>query len=107
LDQQHPSSPHSLGGCLVRVLWMAVGNLVLVLAALGIVQNRAGFSLGVMDVVFVVAALALPALRYVDIRFFEGKTSDNRPATMTDWYRYAAIVLGAALLVWIGAHWLS
>jgi hypothetical protein len=100
-------TPHQLGSCLVRLLWMAVGNLVLILAAIAIVQNHEGFALTAADGVLIVTALCLPAVRYVDIRFLCGKTSDSRPATMTDWSRYSAAVLGASLVLWLGAHLIS
>ncbi len=109
LDTQNPqnTNPQQLGGCFVRLLWLAVGNLVLVLSAVGIVQNRAGFQLGAMDVVLAVTAIFLPAMRYVDIRFLNGKTSDNRQATMADWLRYSVTVLGVSLALWVGAHLIS
>lgn len=86
---------------------MAVGNLILVLAAIGIVQNRAGFNLTILDAVFGLTALGLPIVRYVDIRYLNGKTSDSQPATMTDWLRYTITILGVSLALWLGAHAVS
>ena len=60
-----------------------------------------------MDAILAVTALALPIVRYVDIRFLSGKTADSQPATMAHWLRYTATVLGAALVLWLGAHWMS
>jgi hypothetical protein len=93
-----------LGGCLVRVLWMAVGNLILVLAAINIAQSHAGFTLTATDAVFVVTALCMPLVRLVDIRHFHGKTADSQPATMAHWSRYTATVLGASVVLWLIAH---
>ena len=104
---QLDKNPAQLTGCFVRLLWMAVGNLILVLAAIGIVQSRTGFKLTMLDAVFGLTALGLPAVRYVDIRFLNGKTSDSQPATMADWSRYTATILGASLVLWLGAHWIS
>ena len=42
---QSTQNPGQLSGCFLRLLWMAVGNLILVLSAIGIAQNGAGFSL--------------------------------------------------------------
>jgi len=92
------------GGCLVRLFWMAVGNLILVFSAIGIGQRSGGFALAPLDAVFWAAAFSMPALRYVDIRYWEGETADNRPATMADWRRYSALVLAVSLLLWLGAH---
>jgi hypothetical protein len=101
------SNPSQLGGCLIRLLWLGIGNLVLVLAAIGIVQNKSGFTLTSVDLVYWFTALGLPILRYVDIRHFNGKTSDNQPATMSHWARYAAEVLGISLVLWLVVHAVS
>ena len=106
MDQSTQNSSE-LGGCLARLLWMAVGNLILVLAAVGIAQNKAGFSLTMTDAVFGVTALCLPVVRYVDIRYFNGKTSDSQPATMAHWLRYTAAIFGASSVLWLAAHWIS
>lgn len=94
-------------GCLVRLFWMGVGNLILVLAAVGISQHHAGFTLTEMDLLLWSTALGLLVVRYVDIRYLAGETADNRPATMADWRRYAAALLGVSLALWVGAHLVS
>jgi hypothetical protein len=104
---QPTQNPSQLGGCLVRVLWMAVGNLVLILAAVNIVQNGTGFTLTLSDAVFAVTALCLPVVRYVDIRCFQGRTADSQPATMAHWFRYTATILGSSLVLWLIAHSIS
>ena len=93
-----------VSGCLVRLFWMGAGNLILVLAAIGIGQQHAGFTLTAMDAVFWATALCLLAVRYVDIRYLGGETADSQPATVADWRRYAAMVLGISLALWLGAH---
>ena len=94
-------------GCLVRLFWMGVGNLILVLATIGIGQNRGGFTLTARDVLFWMTALCLLAVRYIDIRYLGGETADGRPASISDWRRYSAIVLGVSLVLWLGAHLFS
>ena len=106
VDQPNRNSAQ-VTGCLVRLFWMALGNLILVLAAIVIIQNRAGFALTLTDAVFGATVLCLPAVRYVDICFLHGKTSDDQPATMADWGRYTATVLGASLALWLLAHAIS
>jgi hypothetical protein len=100
-------NPSQFGGCLARLFWLMVGNLILVLAAIGIAQNPSGFAPTGRDAIFWAAALALVAVRYVDIRYLYGKTADNRPASLSDWRRYAAAVLGISLAMWIAAHAIS
>ena len=52
-------------------------------------------------------AAALPIVRYMDIRLFDGATADNQPATMSHWRRYTVTVLAVSLVLWVGAHLLS
>jgi hypothetical protein len=86
---------------------MGVGNLILVLAAIGIGQNHAGFTLTGRDLFFWATALSLLVARYVDIRYLGGQTGDGHPASMTHWTRYAATVLSVSLMFWLVAHAIS
>jgi hypothetical protein len=106
MPSENPKSGR-LSGCLVRLFWMGVGNLVLVLTAIGIGQKHAGFALGGLDVLLWATAGCLLAVRYFDIRYLAGETADNRPASMSDWRRYAATLLGVSLALWLAAHLLS
>ncbi len=105
--QGESSSSGRASGCLVRLFWMGIGNFVLAMSAIGIGQSQAGWGLTYMDALFWGTALCLLAVRYADIRYLAGETSDSRPATMSDWRRYAATVLGVSLVLWIGAHLLA
>jgi len=96
-----------LAGCLVRLLWLIIGNLVLLLNAAAIYYHQAGFSLTVRDLVFWLLVLALLVLRVFDICCLGGKTGDNRPATLADWRRYAMGLLLVSFGLWLAAHWLS
>ena len=103
MPSENPNSAE-LGGCLVRLFWLMVGNVILVLAAIGIGQNHAGFTLTGRDIFFWAAALSLLVVRYVDIRYLGGQTGDGHPASMTHWARYAATILGISLVLWLVAH---
>jgi len=102
MDSENPTAGGP--GCLVRMFWMVIGNFALVLTAVRIGQDHPGFSLSGFDALFWAIAVTLPVTRYVDIRFLHGQTADSRPATMEDWRRYAAVVIGASLLLWLGVH---
>lgn len=105
---QKETSESSRGsGCLIRTFWMAIGNLVLILSSIGILQSHSGWSLTTLDVVFWLTVLSLPVARLIDIRYFHGQTADSRPATMADWQRYSASVVGIGFALWLGVHWLS
>jgi hypothetical protein len=101
------NNPTQLGGCFIRMLWMGIGNLVVVLVAIGIFQNHAGFGFTSRDVIYWIVVFGLLAIRYVDIRFFNGKTSDNQPATLAHWVRYTAEVLAISLVLWLVMHLIS
>lgn len=94
-------------GCLVRLLWLIVGNVALALIAFAIFHHQGGFALSFRDLIFWLLVPTLLMLRYLDIRYLEGKTADNRPATIADWRRYAVGLLAASLVLWLAVHWLS
>jgi hypothetical protein len=104
LQEGGQTQSKQLSGCLMRILWMVAGNLALVLAAVNIHQQGSGFTLTAADVVFWCIAVCLPAIRYIDIRCFAGRTADNQPATMAHWARYSVVLLATALGVWVAAH---
>jgi hypothetical protein len=81
MPSEAPQS-HQVSGCLARLFWMLVGNLILPLATIGIGENRAGFTLTGRDFFYWAVALSLVAVRYVDIRCLDGRTADNRPANV-------------------------
>lgn len=104
LNDKETAQSKQLSGCLMRLLWMVVGNLVLVLAAVNIHQQGMGFNLTAADAVFWCVACCLPAIRYLDIRLFSGRTADNQPATMAHWTRYVVVLFAVSLAVWVAAH---
>ena len=107
MDEQDPKAKQ-LTGCLVRLFWMGVGNLILALAAIAIAQNDLGpFGFSWTDLLYWMTAAALPIVRYMDIRLFDGATADNQPATMSHWRRYTVTILAVSLVLWVGAHLLS
>lgn len=99
-----PAEPNTYtqpAGCLLRMFWMAAGNLALFLMVVLIVQRR-GFS--ILDGVYWLIVAALIAARYVDITRFDGLTASAEPATRRDLGRYALGLVVAATAVWLVAH---
>ena len=94
---------HPAVGCLIRIFWMAAGNIVLLLAAWLISQHRGGFWSG-SDVLFWAVVLGLVLARFVDVRFLEGDTTTGERATMADFRRYALLVPLVAFVLWGVAH---
>lgn len=90
-----PAGPEPGHGCLpalVRLTWL-FGVIGLVFCALFIAQNERGL---IADLALGLLTLVLIAARYADIRFLSGETMDNKPATMKQWRRYAALMIAVA-----------
>ena len=98
------SVPTQVGtsGCLVRLAWMLLSNIVLALSALSILKHTALFSLA--DVVFWCTVVVALWLRYIDISRLGGQTASGKPATLAHWRRYAVLLSGLAFALWIVVH---
>ncbi len=90
-------------GCLLRLFWMLIGNVLLLFCAYGVFQHRSSV-LGMADALYWAIVGSLLAARYVDIRYLHGTTSDGDPATMTHWRRYATVLGVVSTGLWLGAH---
>ena len=91
-------------GCLLRLFWMAFGNLALLMMAVVIVEQKRFSSL---DIIYWVIVIALGLARLVDITRFEGRTIEGEPAPMVHFRRYAWRLPWAALGIWAVAHLLG
>jgi hypothetical protein len=107
-DPQAPeqTSYDPASGCLLRLFWMMLGNLALLAAAYGIVENSAA-SFGLADVFYWAIVGALLWARYADIRYMNGRTAEGQPATMAHCQRYAVILVAVSTGLWIIAHVLA
>jgi hypothetical protein len=90
-------------GCLVRLFWMFLGNVVLLFSAKAI-SDREAYALSIADLVFWGFVLALIIIRRVDISKLGGLTAAGQPASMVHWRRYAIVLLVLALVLWGSAH---
>jgi hypothetical protein len=82
---------------------MAVGNIGLFFLAIFIAQSD-GWQPTWRDAAFVAVTLAMIAVRYVDIRLFEGKDADGKQATTADWRRYVLRLIAVAVGLLLLAH---
>ncbi|GMV81681.1 MAG: hypothetical protein AMXMBFR7_28650 [Planctomycetota bacterium] len=89
-------------GCLARIYWIFAGNAVPIFAGLMIATRK--YDLLPLAGVYWLGVAALLAVRWCDIRFYQGKTADDRPADLGTWVRYALAVLAASGLGF-GAAW--
>ncbi len=98
-QQEIESQSEPMGGLsfLLRLSWMAIGNVALFVCAALIAKGTAP---GVMDIAFFAVVVGLIAVRYVDITKFDGQTSEGKPATLSHWRRYAVMLAALSAGVW-------
>lgn len=89
---------------LCRMIWLAFGPAGLIFAGAAISKNPKG-SYAAIDVAFWGIAVLVITSRFLDIRFFRGRTTENEHATLSDWWRYSLKLGLFAVAVWLLAHW--
>jgi len=104
--QQAPVDAEQMGclGLVIRLTWLAAGNIALVILAL-LIGQRGVFS--GLDVAFWLVAVGLIAARHFDITRLNGQTKDGEPATLKHWRRYVVRLLLVSTVIWGAAHALS
>ena len=86
-----------------RLVWMALGPMVLAVTTMHIFLNGTGWHTPADYVFF--ATLAVMILgRWLEVLGGVPLTSVGEPATRKDFYFYVASVLGAGLTIWIIAN---
>jgi hypothetical protein len=83
------SKQDSIAGLLARIFWMLIGNMVLAISMISILQHK-GNMFHAADLVFWITIVALILVRYLDIKLWGGMTAVGGPATIANWNRYAA-----------------
>mgnify|MGYP001559627505 FL=1 len=86
-------------GCLLRLFWMAFGNILLFCTLGLLLKNKPAFP-SLFDAAIAVILLLLVLARFLDIRFCKGQTANDTPADMSHWRRYALIVSASGGLLW-------
>lgn len=97
------SGTQPVSGCLVRLGWIAGGNVLLLIVTVLILQERQ-WTLTAKDLAFWAVVAIVIILRYVDIRRFHGTTMEGEPATLRHFARYMMGVLGVSTILWILAQ---
>ncbi|MBI5495822.1 MAG: hypothetical protein HY904_12430 [Deltaproteobacteria bacterium] len=98
------ASSTPLAGCLLRIIWMFLGNLALAGAAAAVFLAPAGTRYSLADLSFVLAAGGLAFVRYADIAYFHGTTARGEPATLKDWWGYVRVLAVVTVVLWLGSH---
>lgn len=92
-------SPRQGSGLLVRLGWM-VGTTLTMLITGFVILSTPTWTFGVSDAVYWGGALGAVALRYLDIKRYDGETSNGEPATMAHFARYTVALVGSAVAFW-------
>jgi hypothetical protein len=100
-NPQTQSDPVGCLGALVRLMWTAIGNVVLFACAISVAKGSAPV---VADVIYFTVAVGLIAVRYIDITKFKGTTSRGMPATLAHWRRYAVLLAIISTVIWVLAR---
>jgi hypothetical protein len=102
LHQNNPQTEQSsFLALIVRLTWMAFGNLLLIFIAGSIAQQRGGI---VLDIIFWAVVAGLILVRYIDITVFHGQTTESEPATLQHWRFYSLMLLLVTGGLWLLAH---
>ncbi len=97
-------APASPAGCLLRLVWMLLGNFVLAIVLIAIAQDVGDGWFSRLDALFWLVVAATIVARYADIAHFQGRTADNQPADLGHWRRYTLSLLAIVTAAWVGAH---
>ena len=100
--QEQDAARTEASGCLLRVYWMMLGNVLVVITAWQIAQSDS--LLTAADLIFWLGVASLIGIRYADVRYLRGRTAEGQPATMRDWRRYSLGILGVSAILWIALH---
>lgn len=90
----------------LRLYWALVGHAVVYLSLATIVARHARFPSTLDLVIWAAVALMLVA-RHVDIVRYGGQTLYGEPATLTQFRRYAATLVGVTAAASVFAHLLA
>jgi hypothetical protein len=97
---------YSLFSLFLRLYWLLGAVMIVPALAVNIAINSSSGA-RLPHVLYGVAALSMPLVRFVDIRFFRGQTIDCKPATMSHWVRYSLGVAGLSLAGWVAVALIS
>ena len=99
MKTENTLSSENNSGCLLRLYWMLLGNVIILASAAMIAKT--GYLL-LYGSAYIVIATTIIIARYADIRYCAGHKADaSGPATMGDWRKYAASASVVYLIILI------
>ena len=93
------TKPASGGGCLLRLYWMFLGNVVLLFLFAFILKKHFTFP-SLLDAGYWATVISLIAARHFDIRYMKGETAEGKPASPNDFRRYSIMLFIVSVLIW-------
>jgi hypothetical protein len=88
---------------LARIFWMALGNFALMICAANIIMGEGG-STRIPDIIFWCVVPVMIIVRFLDIKFLDGQTATGKPATLSQWRKYAVMLIIISAIIWSAAH---
>ncbi|MDD5772387.1 MAG: hypothetical protein PHX78_02860 [bacterium] len=90
-------------GMLIRFYWMAFGNFINMLLIINITFKKQS-PIMLLSILYFINTIGLIILRYIDIKYLNGLTSEYEHATMDHWKIYSIKVIVFYLVLWIVAY---
>lgn len=105
-DQDQSTTEYTSGpGCFMRLYWTLAGNAALAIT-FGILLHKHPEFPSLTDAACLLLVLSLVCVRYFDIRYCKGETSEGKPATMAIWRRYSLLIVLGSACVWLAIRFL-
>ena len=102
-DRQEARPPPMSGrAALARIYWMMLGNVPLIFLIMAIADRKFASPL-IPSLAYYLVVLSVVIVRYVDIRYLNGQTADDKPATLRHWRRHALILGIVSSCAWLVA----
>lgn len=101
--ESHSNDNRSIVAELCRMLWLVFGPAGLFFTAAAIWKTPP-WTYSYLDGVFWGLAVVIVVARFVDVRVFHGMTTEDKPATMADVWRYSAKLVVFAAGIWVLAQ---
>ena len=102
-NEQITEKHDSILSLILRLFWMLLGNVILIVSAIFILQGK-NWQFHTADAFFWGTAVALVLARYLDIKYFNGLNATGEPASMAHWEKYAGLLVICAAAVWVLLH---
>ena len=91
------------GGCLIRILWTAVGNATLLIVAM-VILREPPWDVGLEDIAFFAVLAGVIGLRYVEVMRLDRALQVAEPITPRQLVRFAVALSGFWIVIWLVAR---